>query len=86
MLPAASSGPTPSGSRPGIGLTIVTRIAERYRGDVAVGESPDGGALFTLRFSPVEVLPHEREKAAVASLPAGLARRRRSDALRRAAE
>ena len=76
----------PSGSRPGIGLTIVTRIAERYRGDVAVGESPDGGALFTLRFSPVEVLPHEREKAAVASLPAGLARRRRSDALRRAAE
>ena len=76
----------PSGSRPGIGLTIVTRIAERYRGDVAVGESPDGGALFTLRFSPVEVLPHEREKAAVASLRAGLARRRRSDALRRAAE
>jgi signal transduction histidine kinase len=76
----------PSGSRPGIGLAIVTRVAERYRGEVAVGDNPDGGALFMLRFSPVVVPPHEREKAAAASLPAGLARRRRSDMLRRAAE
>jgi signal transduction histidine kinase len=76
----------PSGARPGIGLTIVTRIAERYRGEVAVSDHPGGGALFTLRFSPAVVPPHEREKAAAAGLPAGLARRRRSSGLDRAAE
>ena len=76
----------PSGSRPGIGLTIVSCIAERYRGEVAIGDNPDGGALFTLRFPPVVVPPHEREKAAAASLPAGLARRRRRAVLHRAAE
>jgi signal transduction histidine kinase len=76
----------PSGSRPGIGLTIVSRIAERYRGEVAVSDNPAGGALFTLRFPPVAVPPHERERAAAASLPAGLARRRRRAVLHRATE
>jgi signal transduction histidine kinase len=75
-----------SGTRPGIGLVIVSRIAERYRGTVAVGHNPNGGALFTLRFPPVVVAPDETEKTAAASVPAVLARRRRRDGLGRAAE
>lgn len=71
----------PSGVRPGIGLTIVSRVAERYRGDVAVAERPGGGALFTLRFPPARIALHDLDEATLAaSLPAALAHRRRRGA------
>jgi two-component system CitB family sensor kinase len=40
---------TPGKARRGIGLTIVQRVAARLGGSVSVGESPAGGARFTVR-------------------------------------
>ena len=40
---------TPGKARRGIGLTIVHRVAARLGGSVGVGDSPDGGASFTVR-------------------------------------
>lgn len=71
----------PSGARPGIGLTIVGRVAERYHGDVAVAERPGGGALFTLRFPPARIALDDLDDATLAaSLPASLVQRRRRNA------
>ncbi|HEX2150409.1 MAG TPA: HAMP domain-containing sensor histidine kinase [Stellaceae bacterium] len=73
----------PSGTRSGIGLTIVSRIAERYGGDVAVVERPGGGALFTLRFPPEAVAVDELDKAVLAaSVPAELRQRQHREARR----
>jgi signal transduction histidine kinase len=45
----------PSGT--GLGLAVSRAIAQAHGGDVTVGESPLGGALFTLR------IPEHREEA-----------------------
>jgi signal transduction histidine kinase len=41
------------GDSRGLGLTIVARVAEAHDGTIAVDNSPDGGAVFTLRLRPV---------------------------------
>ncbi len=51
----------PAHGRRGLGLALVRRLAERHGGSARVGESPDGGAEFTV------VLPeamHPRESGA----------------------
>lgn len=50
----------PGKARRGIGLTIVTRIADRLGGSAAVAASPTGGARFTVRLP----WPDDRERAA----------------------
>jgi signal transduction histidine kinase len=45
---------TKSGA-PGLGLTVVHRVAESHGGDVIAINCPEGGAAFTLRFPPREV-------------------------------
>ena len=37
---------------PGLGLSIVSRIAEMHEASVAVGNRPGGGSIFTLRLRP----------------------------------
>jgi signal transduction histidine kinase len=49
----------------GLGLSIVSRIAERHGATVAVGERAGGGALFTLAF-PVVVAGPEVVQAELA--------------------
>ncbi len=44
---------------PGLGLTIVERIARELRGRVEVGSAPDGGAVFTLVL-PLSAGPEDR--------------------------
>ena len=36
----------------GLGLAIVAEIVKAHDGDVTIGDRPDGGAIFTLRFQP----------------------------------
>jgi signal transduction histidine kinase len=38
----------------GLGLSIVRRIMDALNGTVSVADAPEGGAQFTLRFSPCE--------------------------------
>ncbi|MFC9559224.1 ATP-binding protein [Agromyces sp. NPDC056965] len=52
----------PGKARRGIGLTIVTRIADRLGGSAAVTASPTGGARFTVRLPWPG--PGDRERAA----------------------
>jgi len=40
----------------GLGLAIVDRIMKALHGSVTVGDGPDGGALFALRFSRDELV------------------------------
>jgi len=67
----------PHGVRPGLGLAIVRRIAERYGGAVEVGARPGGGALFTMRFPLAPVEYDELDPLAIRkSIPASLRRPR----------
>jgi len=67
----------PDGRHPGLGLTIVRRIAERCGAAITVRSAPDCGTVFTLAF---QMVPHDAgrlDPAAVSrSIPAGLALRR----------
>jgi signal transduction histidine kinase len=77
----------PHGVRAGLGLTIVSRIAERYAASVTVTAAPGGGARFAMQFQQSAVRLTDLDPAAVrASVPASLAHRRRREALDRAAD
>jgi len=77
----------PHGVRAGLGLTIVSRIAERYAASVTVTAAPGGGARFAMQFQQAAVRLTDLDPAAVrASVPASLAHRRRREALDRAAD
>jgi signal transduction histidine kinase len=66
------------GARPGLGLTIVRRIAERCGAAIAVDAAPAGGASFVLQFQPAPLPPGELDPRVLdAALPASLAPRRR---------
>jgi signal transduction histidine kinase len=66
------------GQSAGLGLTIVGRIAERYGAGVSLELAPGGGAIFILRFRPATTGTRALDPAALrATLPVGLARRRR---------
>lgn len=52
----------PAGAR-GIGLALVRRVARRRGGDVTVGESPSGGALFQVRL-PDQIPEEARDRPA----------------------
>ena len=76
----------PHGVRAGLGLTIVSRVAERYGASVTVTAAPGGGARFAMHFQPSAVRLSDLDPAAArASVPASLAHRRRREALDRAA-
>ncbi|MGW5019896.1 ATP-binding protein [Streptomyces cacaoi] len=53
-----STKEAPAHRRRGLGLALVRRLAERHGGSVHVGESPDGGAEFTVRLPQALHPPH----------------------------
>jgi signal transduction histidine kinase len=76
----------PHGVSAGLGLTIVSHVAERYGASIRVTAPPCGGARFSIGFQPAGVRPSDLDAAtARASIPAGLAQRRRREALDRTA-
>lgn len=70
----------PHGTRAGLGLAIVRRVAERYGGTVAVASACRDGALFTLGFPPAPADPCD-PRPAWSGVPASLAHRYRQGAL-----
>ena len=77
----------PHGVSAGLGLTIVSHVAERYGASIGVTAAPGGGARFTICFEPAAMRHSDLDAAtARASVPAGLAHRRRREALDRAAD
>ncbi len=42
------------GDSRGLGLAIVSRVAEAHEGSVSVSNRPEGGAMFTLRLRPAD--------------------------------
>ena len=50
----------PTTLKGGFGLTITRHAVERLRGDVALGNKPEGGALVRLRLPVAPSLPHAR--------------------------
>ena len=67
----------PDGRQPGLGLTIVRRIAERCGAAITVRSAPDFGTVFTLAFQMVPQDAGQLDPAEVSrSIPAGLALRR----------
>jgi signal transduction histidine kinase len=76
----------PQGVSAGLGLTIVRHVAERYGASISVTAASGGGARFTIFFQPSAVRLSDLDAAtARASVPAGLAHRRRREVLDRAA-
>ncbi len=76
----------PHGGHAGLGLTIVSRVAERYGASLTVTAVP-GGACFAMHFQPARVRQTDLNPAvAGASVPASLVYRRRLEALGRAAD
>lgn len=45
------------GTSGGLGLSIVSRIAEAHRASVSVANHPQGGAVFAVRFDPATRVP-----------------------------
>ena len=77
----------PQGVSAGLGLTIVSHVAERYGASIKVTAGPGGGAQFTICFEPAAVRFSDLDSAtARASVPANLAHRRRREPLDRAAD
>jgi two-component system sensor histidine kinase TctE len=77
----------PHGVSAGLGLTIVSHVAARYGASISVTAGPGGGAQFTICFEPAAVRLSDLDAAkASASVPANLSRRRRREALDRAAD
>ncbi len=59
----------------GLGLSIVSRIAEAHNGAVSVTNRPTGGAEFVIRFNPsTRVRPGAQDSASAARRAASLAR------------
>ena len=84
--PFWSGDPHGVGAGAGLGLTIVSRVAERYGARVTVTAAPGGGARFALHFQPALVRLSDVDPAtARASIPASLAHWRRRKTLDRAA-
>jgi two-component system, OmpR family, sensor histidine kinase MprB len=50
----------------GLGLAIVRQVAERHHGSVAVGNAPDGGAVFTIH---LPTIPPEGDEPAAETAP-----------------
>ena len=76
----------PHGVSAGLGLTIVSHVAERYGASIGVTAGPGGGARFTIDFVPAAVRLGDLDATTLrASVPTGLAHRRRRKALDRAA-
>jgi signal transduction histidine kinase len=76
----------PHGVSAGLGLTIVSHVAERYGASIGLTAGPGGGARFTICFLPAAVRLSDLDAAtARASVPSNLAHRRRREALDRAA-
>jgi signal transduction histidine kinase len=74
------------GARPGLGLAIVQRVADRCGATITVGSSAKGGAVFELRFVPAAHDAMQADAAAAARMvPASLLQRRRLQALEDAA-
>lgn len=66
------------GASPGLGLTIVRRIAERCGAAIAVDDAPEGGANFVLQFGLAALPPGELNARVLdAALPASVVPRQR---------
>lgn len=75
----AEGGATRIHGGTGIGLAIVKDVVELHKGQVAVSETPGGGATFTVTLprqapadNPVEEVPHQRAASSQASLEGAL--------------